>query len=123
MLMDHRTYRCQPGTIAAQLKLYEEHGWQVQRKHLGEPLVYAQVETGDVNSYIHVWVYQNAADRESRRKTMAADPDWQAYQKLSAAANNLVSQVNTLLKPTPFFDPDARSASLSTDSGTDSDSS
>lgn len=110
MLLDHRTYRCKPGTIAQQLKLYEEHGWEVQRRHLGEPLIYAQVETGDVNCYVHVWVYESAADRENRRKGMAADPQWQAYLKLSAAAGNLLSQNNTLLKPTGFFESNARSA-------------
>ncbi|ASJ74129.1 NIPSNAP family protein [Granulosicoccus antarcticus] len=110
MLYDVRTYRCQPGTIAAQLKLYKEHGWDVQRKHLGEPLVYGQVETGDVNSYIHIWVYESAADRENRRKNMVADPLWQVFLKHSAAAGNLILQTNTLVKPAPFFDPEARSA-------------
>lgn len=109
MLYDVRTYRCHPGTIAAQFKLYEEHGWQVQRKHLGEPLLHSQVETGDVNSYIHIWVYESAADREIRRKNMAADPQWQIYLKHSAAAGNLIEQTNTLVKPAPFFDPEARS--------------
>ena len=111
MLYDVRTYRCHPGTIAAQLKLYEENGWEVQRKHLGEPLIYAQVETGDVNTYLHIWVYDSAADRESRRKDMVADPLWQAFLKKSAAAGNLMSQTNTLVKPTAFFDPGARTNS------------
>ncbi len=50
MLYDHRTYTCIPGTLKKQMALYEEHGWPIQRRHLGEPLLYGPVETGNVNS-------------------------------------------------------------------------
>ena len=103
MILDHRIYTCLPGRIKKHMALYEEHGWETQRKHLGEPVVYGAVETGDVNSYVHVWVYEDAADREKRRTALAADPDWQAYLKLSAESGNLVSQVNSLLTPASFF--------------------
>jgi len=103
MLYDHRTYVCRPGTIKKHLALYEQHGWPVQRKHLGEPLLYAATETGDVNSYVHVWIYESAADREAKRAGMHADPAWQNYLKLSAEAGYLVAQTNKLLKSTAFF--------------------
>jgi hypothetical protein len=103
MIFDLRTYRCRPGTIAKQLELYAEHGFAPQRRHLGEPLLYAQPEVGDVNSYVHIWVYEDVADRAERRAAMTADPDWQAYLKLSAEAGYLISQENTLLKEVPFF--------------------
>jgi len=103
MLFDHRTYTCRYGTLKKQLALYEEHGWAVQVKHLGKPLLYAATETGDPNAYVHIWVYQNAADREARRAAMQADPAWQAYLKLSAEAGYLVSQRNQLLTPVSFF--------------------
>ena len=61
------------------------------------------VETGDVNSYIHIWVFQDAADRAAKRSAMAADPDWQNYLKLSSESGNLLHQVNTILTPAPFF--------------------
>jgi hypothetical protein len=103
MLYDHRTYVCRPGTIRAQLALYEQHGWEAQRRHLGEPVMYAITETGNVNSYVHVWAYRDADDRARRRAAMAADPQWLAYLKLSAEAGYLVSQENKLLTPTSFF--------------------
>lgn len=103
MLYDHRTYVCRPGTIKAQLALYEEHGWAVQRRHLGEPVLYAVTETGNVNSYVHVWAYKDAADRATRRAAMVADPAWQAFLKRSAEAGYLVSQENRLLTAAPFF--------------------
>lgn len=105
MIYDHRTYTCHPGRIGKHMKLYEEYGWEAQRRHLGEPIVYGAVETGDVNSYVHIWVYKDAADRAAKRAAMAADPEWQNFLKLSAESGNLARQVNTILKPAPFFEP------------------
>lgn len=102
MLLDHRTYVCKAGTIKMHLALYEEHGYAPQTKHLGAPLLYATTETGNVNSYIHVWVYENAGDREAKRAALQADPDWAAYLKISREAGYLESQVNTLMTPVGF---------------------
>ncbi|KMK68956.1 NIPSNAP family protein [Puniceibacterium sp. IMCC21224] len=103
MIYDHRTYCCTPGTIAKHMKLYADHGWETQRRHLGDPVVYGAVETGDVNSYVHIWVFEDAADRARKREAMKNDPDWQAYLAKSAEAGYLVHQVNKILVPAPFF--------------------
>ena len=47
MLLDVRTYRCKPGTLAAHLALYEAEGKAPQFRCLGEPLCYLKTETGD----------------------------------------------------------------------------
>lgn len=104
MLYDHRTYTCRPGTIKKHLEIYLEHGYPTQTKHLGKPLLYATTETGDPNSYVHVWVYKDAADRAQKRAAMQADPGWQNYLKISAEAGYLESQRNQLLVPAPFFE-------------------
>lgn len=103
MIFDHRTYICRPGTIKKHLELYEKMGWEAQKRNLGEPILYGATETGDVNSYVHVWVYENAGDREQKRANMMADPDWLAYIAASAEAGYLVSQENKILNPTSFF--------------------
>ena len=108
MIYDHRTYTCRPGTIRKHMKLYGEHGFEVQRRHLGQPLLYAVTDTGDVNSYVHVWVFESPADRAEKRGTLAADPEWQAYLAKSVEAGFLVSQVSSILKAAPFFEPPAR---------------
>ncbi|WP_108661816.1 NIPSNAP family protein [Acuticoccus kandeliae] len=102
MLFDHRTYTCRPGTIKKHLALYAEHGFAVQTKHLGQPILYAATETGDVNTYVHVWVYENAGDRETKRAGLQADPAWQSYLQKSAEAGYLIGQVNKLMAPVPF---------------------
>ncbi len=103
MLYDMRTYTCRPGTIKKHLKIYEDNGWNVQKKHLGDPVVYGQTETGNVNSYTHIWVYKDAADRASKRAAMQADPEWAEFLKLSAEAGYLVHQENRILVATDFF--------------------
>jgi hypothetical protein len=103
MLLDVRTYRCRPGTLAAHLKLYETRGKQAQTRHLGQPVAFLLTETGDPNEYIHIWAYENAGDREARRAAMWADPEWLEYLRLSGELGALESQSNRLMKPAGFY--------------------
>ncbi len=103
MLFDHRTYTCKPGTLPRHMALYEKHGLAAQQRHLGKPLFYGITETGPVNSFVHIWVYADAADRAEKRAAMQADPEWIEYVGMSAAADNLVSQENKLMVEAPFF--------------------
>ncbi|RYE94340.1 MAG: NIPSNAP family protein [Oxalobacteraceae bacterium] len=97
MIFDHRTYTCRAGTIRKHLDIYLAHGFAAQTRHLGQPVLYAMTDVGDVNSYVHVWAYENAQDRSTRRAAMQADSDWQNYLRVSGEAGYLVSQVNKIL--------------------------
>ena len=105
MLLDVRTYTCQPGTLKTHLALYAKLGKGPQTRHLGQPLAYLATETGDPNEYVHIWVYANAADREAKRAAMAADPEWQAYLAESRKLGALIRQSNKLMNPVDFFAP------------------
>jgi hypothetical protein len=105
VLLDVRTYKTLPGRVPAQLELYQKYGYPVQLRHMGEPLCYAVAESGELNTYTHVWVYASAADREAKRAKMAADPDWKIFLAENAKAGNLVSQENRLMVPTAFSPP------------------
>jgi hypothetical protein len=102
MLLDHRTYTVRPGTIRKQLALYEKHGLAPQKRHFGEPLAYAVAETGDVNTYVHIWVYEDAADRAAKRASLMADPEWRAYLEMNAEAGFLLKQESKLMSPVSF---------------------
>jgi hypothetical protein len=104
MIFDHRTYTVKPGKMKQQLEIYEKHGLQAQIRHLGEPVLYGVTETGPLNTYVHVWAYESAADRERKRTAMQADPEWQAYLAKSAGAGHLVGQENRILTAAPFFE-------------------
>lgn len=99
MIYDHRTYTCRAGTIRKHLDIYVQHGFAAQSRHLGQPVLYAGTEVGDVNSYVHVWAYDSVEDRARRRAAMQADPDWQTYLRISGEAGYLIKQENKLLVP------------------------
>ncbi len=103
MLFDVRIYTCRPGTIKKHLALYEKMGKGPQTRHLGDPFAYLVTETGNVNQYIHIWKYEDAADRAKKRAAMMADPQWQAYLEESAKLGALEQQQNQLMAPVPFF--------------------
>ena len=102
MIYDMRIYTCRPGTVPAQLELYRQHGYATQVKHLGKPVLYGVTETGPINTYVHVWAYESAADREKRRAAMQADPDWQAFLKQTREAGYLIGQENRILTGVTF---------------------
>ncbi len=103
MIFDQRTYTCRPGTIKLHMALYEQYGLVPQTRHLGQPLLWATTEVGDVNSYVHIWAYEDITDRAKRREAMWADPDWLTYTKKSAEAGYLIKQENRILVAAPFF--------------------
>jgi hypothetical protein len=103
VLVDHRTYRIKPAMMAAHLELYDKHGRAAQVRHLGEPLGYLIAESGELNTIVHMWVYDDAADRAKKRAAMMADPEWQNYLKLSAEAGYLQEQRTSLMNPAEFF--------------------
>jgi len=102
MLLDVRTYTCRPGTIKLHLDIYEALGMRPQQRHLGKPLAFLITETGPLNTYMHIWCYEDAADRARKRAAMQADPDWQAYLAESAKAGYLINQENKLMTPASF---------------------
>ena len=109
MLVDVRTYTAKPGYTPAQVELYEKHGFPVQLRHMGQPLCYLQAESGEMNTFLHLWVYESAADREQKRANMQKDPDWKVYLDKNREAGNLVAQRTSLMVPAKFaplkFDP------------------
>jgi hypothetical protein len=102
MLLDHRTYTVRVGTLRKQLALYEKHGLAPQKRHFGEPLAWLVSETGDVNTYVHIWVYNDMAHRTQCRAALMKDPEWQAYLEMNAEAGYLIKQESKLMSPAPF---------------------
>ncbi len=102
MIVDHRTYRIKPTGMQKHLDIYGEFGFAAQTRHLGKPHAYMFAESGDMNTLVHQWVYEDAADRAKRRAAMMADPEWQGYLKKLAESELLVDQRTSLMIPTKF---------------------
>jgi hypothetical protein len=100
VIIDERTYTLHPGKLPDILKLYEAEGKPIQWKHLGDPVGWFFTDVGTLNQIVHLWRYENYADREKRRAAMGADPEWKAY--LVKALPLIVKMENRILMPAPF---------------------
>lgn len=100
MIYEMRTYRMKVGSVPAYLKLVEEEGIAVQRGHLGRLVGYFSSEIGSLNEIVHVWAYEDLADRAARRARLAADPRWQDFlPKIQALIETME---NKILVPAAF---------------------
>lgn len=104
MIVDLRIYTTRPGKLAAFVKLYKEHAWPLQQKHLGDCVGWYTTVEGPLNQVVHLWRYASQADREARRTAMQADPAWVEFLRLSEEAGLVVAQENRILRPTDFFE-------------------
>ena len=102
MLVDHRTYRIKAGFTQQHLQIYEQYGFAAQSRHLGQPIAYMFAESGDVNTVVHNWAYEDAADRTRRRAAMFADPEWQVYLQKLNESGLLLEQKTSLMIPAKF---------------------
>lgn len=101
MIVDVRTYTMHPGQLPAMLSSYGKNGYPVQKKHLGACLGWFIAEVGVLNRVVHIWQYEDIADREKRRGAMAADPAWSAF--LAEGRGRAQTQDNKIMKPGPFY--------------------
>ncbi len=102
-LVDYRLYTTFHGKAPEFMKVYETKGLATQLKHLGNCVGWYQADIGGLNQVLHMWGYKDAADRQTRRAAMAADPAWGEYLK---AATPLLARMETqLLLNAPFFKP------------------
>jgi hypothetical protein len=102
VLVDHRTYRIRPGFVGPYLDRYEKHGLAAQTRHLGQPLAYLFAESGEINTIVHIWCYDSAADYEQKRARMFADPEWLNFVRLNTESGNLLEQRTSLMIPAKF---------------------
>jgi hypothetical protein len=100
MIVEMRTYTLKPGQVGNYLKLYEAEGLATQTRILGRLLGYYGSETGDVNQVVHLWAYEDLADRQKRRAALFADPTWLAY--VPKIVEMIVTQESKLLNPARF---------------------
>src|SRR5258708_37700427 len=105
MIFDHRTYNIKPNRLGKFLETYERRVLPLQRKYLGEPYGFFVTHIGPMSRVVHLWQYENLADRERRRDAMEADPEWLAYRRVALEEDTLVDMENQILKPAPFFVP------------------
>ena len=105
MIVEQRSYTIKIGTAPQFWALYEQYGLKIQRSILGNLIGHYVTDVGELNIIVHMWAYENYADREQRREKLSAEADWKTYLAKSREAGFIIKQENCILKAAPFFDP------------------
>jgi len=100
MIYEHRVYRLKNGTVPEYLRLVEQEGIAIQRRHLGTLVGYFFAEFGPLNEITHIWSFANLEDRARKRAALAADPLWIAF--LPKIACLIEEGTNKILQPAAF---------------------
>jgi hypothetical protein len=100
MIYEERDYRIKAGKLAQFVKTYGEYGLPLQKKHLGTFVAYFTTDIGELNHVVALWGYESLGDRETRRKAMLADPEWQVY--LDRVTDLIEIQTTRILNPVPY---------------------
>jgi hypothetical protein len=103
MLVDARTYTVVPAELPAYLERVEEVGLPLQSKYGYQLAGYFTVETGQLNRVVHYWKWQNAGERQEKRRALNADPEWVEFRKSNAHV--FTAQENRLLTATDVVEP------------------
>jgi hypothetical protein len=100
MLIEQITYVMHPGKAPALVAAYEQEGAKVIQANLGRMIAFLQAEVGGMDEVSHLWLFTDAADRESRHASLLADPAWQRFAQ--TYGHLLVSRRNQLWRAAPF---------------------
>lgn len=100
MIIDLRTYTYLPSKFRKFLKGYQDIGFALTSKHLGQTLGVLRSESGVQNRTFQFFMYEDSDHRDRCRAGMLSDPAWAEFVKMDGDA--LLQQHNTLLVPTPY---------------------
>ena len=100
MIVEQRDYHVYTGKLPDVLRLYEEEGIPLQQEILGGLVAAFTTEIGALSTYSTLWRYESFADREERRRRLAADERWTAF--LAKAQPLIHTQRNRIMVPTSF---------------------
>jgi NIPSNAP len=98
MIYEIRTYGIAPGSLAEVEKRFAE-GYELRKKH-SELAAFWHTEIGPLNEIIHVWPYQDLAERARIRAESVKDPGWPP--KIGDFIRTMHSEI---LIPLPFLPP------------------
>ena len=100
MIVEERIYTCHCAKAAQYVAMYQEEGLAIQRPILGHLVGYFTSDIGELNQVVHLWAYEDLADRARRRTRLLADAGWRTY---AAKVQPLVlTQQSKILVPAPF---------------------
>ena len=100
MIVEMRTYKIKPGAIAEYYRIYETEGLAIQRRILGNLIGYFHTDIGPLNQIVHLWGYEDLADRAARRVELAKSAEWLAC--VARLMDLIIEQDSKILLGAPF---------------------
>jgi hypothetical protein len=95
-----RTYSFQPGKLAEAVELYMREGWPALEKHPARLVGYFTGDVGALNQLVHLWKFEDDADRRRFWAGAYADATFMAF---AAKIRPLIQkQENKLLMAAPW---------------------
>lgn len=76
MLHEFRTYTLLPGKVPDYLKLAEEISLPIRKNEAGVLVGWFSSEIGTLNQLVHIWEWQDLAERQRQRAVLRAKPGW-----------------------------------------------
>jgi hypothetical protein len=95
-----RTYNAIVGKMSELVALYKSEGWPALSKHPSKLLGYFTGDVGALNQLIHIWKFDDDADRRAFWAGVYGDPDFMAF---GAKIRPLIGeQQNKLMMSAPW---------------------
>ena len=95
-----RTYTVIVGKMADVVALYQTEGWPAVAQHPPKLVSYFTGDIGALNQLVHLWKFDDDADRRAFWAALFADPAFMAFAKQLRPM--LLSQENKLLMAAPW---------------------
>ena len=99
-IYEQRTYTVIVGKMAEVVQLYQAEGWPALAQHPARLLGYFTGDIGALNQLVHLWKFEDDADRRTFWATLFADPMFMAFARKLRPL--LASQENKLLLAAPW---------------------
>lgn len=94
-LYELRTYNFYVGKLAEAVKLYNDEGWPALENYQDKIVGYFTTDVGGLNQLVHLWKFDDDADRRQHWASLLSDPDFMEFGKKLRPL--ILSQTNQLL--------------------------
>lgn len=100
MIVEIRYYKLHIGKLHEYVSLYKGKGFDIQSRHLGQPIGWYTPISDNQNAITHIWQYQDFDDRDLRRKALFEDPEW--LQFITKTGPLIKEMTNRFVSPISF---------------------
>lgn len=99
-IFELRTYSIQVGHMPKVIELYKDEGWPVFQKHPPKLVSYFVGDVGALHKLVHLWKFDDEADRRAFWSGVFADPAFAAFA--AKVRPSFVTQENQLMLAAPW---------------------